>query len=215
MHTDSAHHAPESTPVRLIATPKKGLLHVMFLGPYSGLITHWTTAGSIPCLGEERCAQRVHACKEVWKGYAAVDVWEPITTTWYAAVLEITESLEHLLAGESLRGSVWALHRGGKGRHQEVIGRLEERRPVSSVRDAFDFRDLVESFFRMRELTWGVPNPVEPRRLMEILRQAGPQSQTGGDAPKPQRAKELPREAPQAGRLADAYRMPQPGRNGE
>jgi hypothetical protein len=154
-------------PVRILSVPAARPVLVAFLGPYRGLLTHWSAKRSLACPGANLCPPATHRQKVVWKGYAPVDEWSFQLELWLPGVLEITESLEHALAGRKLRGQVWMLSRLQSSERGPVCATYSETLDEAELRPAFSIQPILERFYHSADLLLDVPNPIPPRVLLE------------------------------------------------
>jgi hypothetical protein len=166
--------------VRILSVPEQVPVTVCFLGGYRGVSAHWIKKISAkggkpkwvshPCLGEMRCPPFIHREKTCWKGYAPVEHWEHQTKLWIPFVLEITESLEHVLRGRQLRGESWMLSRRlveGKG---PVVGIFSNRLPEEELSPEFDILPILERAWHEKDFLIDVPNPVKPMVMIQPRR---------------------------------------------
>lgn len=153
--------------VRLLSVPDTHPITVCFLGPYSGLLTHFHGKRTLPCLGAEMCPQPIHRNRIIWKGYAPVDQWFQELGLYVPAVLEITEGFEHRLNGRNIRGEVWALSRLERKPNSPVVALFSERLPDQVIRPSFPIRSIVESCYHAGTLLLDSPNPIPPAIMME------------------------------------------------
>lgn len=94
---------------------------------------------------------------------------------WYPAVLVVTEYLEELLRPRDLRGEVWALSKaGGKDRGNPVEGICVERLDPAKMRQPFDVKPVLLRLYHVADIPLGIPNPVEPKILLEPSPDAPP-----------------------------------------
>jgi hypothetical protein len=156
--------------------PKTGKSAIRFLGAYKGTLTHFQAGKTVPCLGEYDCPSPVHRLKLVWKAYAPVHYWRQQFRDWLPAVLEITERLEDLILGLTLRGTVWDLWRqAAEGKCQEVWGEQIGEVSESLLGPEFDVLPTVQRVIGRAIPLWGVSNP-KPRRVIvePVLGEAPP-----------------------------------------
>lgn len=168
MHSSGSPSVPPPLPVTILSATRALSVTVRFLGGYSGILEHWKGDASRPCPGVGSCPRAIHGSKTVWKGFAPVQSWSQERSYWEFAVLELTESLEELLAGRDLRGEVWHLYAelGAKGR-KRVTGQFVEKCSIVLIPMAFDTRPVVCRAYHTQDIEWGVCNPT-PRRLYLI-----------------------------------------------
>lgn len=151
-------------PVRVLSVPDSHPISVRFLGPILGLVTHWHTGKSVPCLGETRCPPSIHRARTFWKGYSAIESWDMACELWIPAVLEVTEALDHILHGRALRGEIWLLSRVQRGKKGQVVGVYSETLDDAKLRAPFSLLPVLERFYHVSALEIGIPNPV-PRQV--------------------------------------------------
>jgi hypothetical protein len=157
----SAQPPSPTDPVRVLRLEDDQAVTVRFLGGYEGTLTHWVQGHSIPCIGEAQCPLSVHRARTLWKGYAPVEWWSEGQRVWYPAVLEITEGLEEVLRGRSLRGEVWHLTRPKVRRESNpVLGAFCERVDATALPAAFSLLAVVERFFHPLPVVLGAKNPL-------------------------------------------------------
>jgi hypothetical protein len=165
--------APE--PVTLLAVTCHVNLVVLFLGQIHGLWVHWYQGRSVYCPGAEQCPASVHRRKRLWKGYAAVYLWDPKRALWLPRVLEVTESLGDHLRDREMRGEVWVLGRKDpKARTSAVIGRQLQTRDVSTLRPPFDIRPVLARVFSCDLVVLDADHPRPPVVMLEPARDTPP-----------------------------------------
>lgn len=176
MHHGDSPSQPRQHVVQLVSVPKAGLVVVCFVGPYRGMLTHYSRGETLPCIGEQECPSAIHRIRPVWKGYAPVRVYYSAGDWWLPGVLEITECLEELLRGRYLVGELWELTRAaGKRRTRPVEGRYVETRPIDGVFETFDILPVLQRRYHTKAIVLDIPNPVVPRVVLPVLRAPGPQ----------------------------------------
>lgn len=162
--------------VRIIDLQPGVPLTVRFLGPCLGMIAHWHSGRSHPCPGPADCLPAIHRCRSVWKGFAPGESWDETRRLWFPGVVPVTEALEEVLRGRTLRGEVWVLARHVEGRKAlPVTGVYCERQPECSLSPVFDITPVLLRAFHVPSILLGIPNPV-PAKL-EIGPSAGPAPQ--------------------------------------
>lgn len=137
---------------------------------YSGLFTHFVRGqGSKYCRGD-KCDTITHKLDRVWKGYAAVEVWNVSAENWMPAALEISEALELDFRGLWRRGQEWELFRdfpqGKKKKKQPVIGKLHKEHDPASMPPTFDFRPVLLHLYHVEIIQLGDDNPMPPRIII-------------------------------------------------
>jgi hypothetical protein len=163
-------------PVRILNVSKALMVTVRFLGVITGMLEHWPGRTSVPCRGVHLCDPATHRKKTVWKGFCPVECWDVQQKCWIPFVLEVTENLEELLAGQTLRGMVWSLFVAQSGKkHPAIEGVPMEQAAATPLRNAFDVRPIVERIKHWPGIEWDVPNPVPRRVLLEAVYGDAPQ----------------------------------------
>jgi len=154
---------------------------------YKGVFTHYVKRRSVLCGGDD-CDGPTHKTPKIWKGYAAVELWNAATNHWNPFVLEITESLELDLRGKWRRGQVWEFYREmpTKKKSMPITGKLLEERDPSSVPPEFDYRPVLLHLYHVHAIHLGVLNPMPPRVIVEASEGNGPAILAGAGAGKPQ-----------------------------
>lgn len=152
---------------------------------YCGLFTHFTTKGSVLC-DPGACPGAIHSLRQIWKGYAAVEVWLPQRGRWIPSVLELTEHLELDMRDLYERGQVWEVMRPKtvKKKHFPVTGKLLSILDPTKLREAFDFRPILRTLYHVQEIALGIKNPLPPRVYLEPSQDAPPMP-TAGPAKEP------------------------------
>jgi len=142
---------------------------------YSGLFTHYVKGRSVYCQGD-KCEAQVHKADKVWKGYAAVELWDSSCKKWNPVVLEISESLELDLRGLWRRGQVWEFYRElpTKKKSMPIMGKLLEERDAAAFPLAFDFKAVLLHLYHVHAIHLGTLNPMPPRVIV---------TQSDGDGP--------------------------------
>lgn len=142
---------------------------------YLGLFTHYVKRRSVLCQGED-CEAAIHRAGKIWKGYAAVELWNAPTNRWNPFVLEITESLELDLRGIWKRGQVWEFYRElpVKKKSMPISGKLLEERDPTTVPPAFDFRPVLLHLYHVHQIHLGALNPMPPRVIVKASEGDGP-----------------------------------------
>jgi len=166
-----------AVPIRTECCPEDGKANVRFLGRYFGTFTHYSKKGSTPCLGESECPSPLHKNRMIWKGFAPAEYYrrEPYND-WCPCVWEVTESLDHILAGISLRGTVWEIFRvpGDCGKPEVTALLLSVVHDEKSLRPAFDVKPCVARLYGYLPMQWDVKNHVPPRLRLEPSQDAPP-----------------------------------------
>lgn len=164
-----------SSPVEVLSVPVNVPVTVRFLGPIYGLDTHWRNGRTVPCDGDGDCPSSIHRTTLIWKGYAAVQAWEPGGRVWRPYVLEVTEALEEILRQRELRGEVWTLSRKqDRGKTDPVRGVFNEKLPEGKFSKEFDITPVLQRLFHRIKLNLGKCNPLPPKVMLEAV---------AGDAP--------------------------------
>lgn len=163
------------TTVRVLSVPESGGIVVRFLGPYAGCLTHFRGKRTIYCPGPGECPSSEHRLPTMWKGYAAVERWDPALRLWVPEVLEITECLEEDLRGQQLRGQVWLLaRRQEKGEPPACFGTFCEQVNPDSLRAAFLVVPVLKRLWHRDEVKLNKANPLPERIKLDPV---------AGDAP--------------------------------
>jgi len=164
-----------SAPVTVLAVPERLPLVVRFLGPVRGLELHWHQKRPVPCAGAADCPQSIHRTSIIWKGYAAVQLWDPAAKLWRAHALAVTSHLEERLRGRDLRGEVWSVWRDGeRGKNDPVYGVLCERLDPSTLTPAFDLLPILLRLYHVRSLRLDIPNETPARIVVAPTADAPP-----------------------------------------
>lgn len=157
--------APQVHPVRVLSVPVAPPIHVKFLGPLRGLLTHWCKSRSVPCDGASDCPITLHRSGTIFKAYAAVEYWIAHAGRWRGAVLEATANLEEYLRGRELRGQIWLLSREDeKEKSSPVVGAYCETVGEDLVSPVFPIEPVLFRFYNRTALVLDVVNPM-PRQL--------------------------------------------------
>lgn len=134
---------------------KAGPTLVRFLGPWSGIITHWNGKRPLACPGEDEC--RLHDQYPKWKGYAPGEVWSKTKRLWTPWIIELTVGFAECTGSIDLRGSCWLV-----SREKRVYG---ERAVVAVEQDRYDADRLQRPFavekgvckiYDTTRILWGV-----------------------------------------------------------
>lgn len=135
---------------------------------YGGLFTHYVRERSQYCPGDV-CACKHRKERRIWKGYAAVEVWEAENSFWRPIVLEMTENSEHCFAGRWRRGQVWRVFRRFGDAEQDsypVQAILLEETDPTNWPPASDWRlVMTRKFYHSTLVESHHPNP-RPRPVM-------------------------------------------------
>ena len=148
---------------------------------YGGLLTHYKGVGHY-CPGASSCT--MHSVKMQWKGYACVDIWDPVFKSWIPWVLEITENAELDMRGRWRRGQVWRLKLPKDVPGREVCGvRAEyvEDCKIETLPQPFDFSANLFWIYRANPIVLDQPNPMPPRKVLKPAEAAPPPGHTGKD----------------------------------
>ncbi len=161
--------------VRIEGVPKGDGIAVVFAGPIVGLLTHWTSGRSHACPGVSKCPVTIHRGRTVWKGYSPVRKWNPVQSTWTAAVLEITEALEEQLRGRELIGEMWHLMRSSHTKKSaQVTGVFYARRLEEALLKPFDIIAPLQRLYHTTELELGATNQLPAKIMVEPVVCQGP-----------------------------------------
>lgn len=120
---------------------------------YGGLFTHYVSKRSQYCPGD-RCSCQHRKQQRIWKGYGSVEIWVLDLKIWQPAVLEVTENLEHCLAGRWLRGQVWEISRRMPDSEQDsypVVGSLQQQLDPDRIPRDFDWMPIMQRKFHVLE----------------------------------------------------------------
>jgi hypothetical protein len=148
--------------------PAEATHRVIFLGPYSGQIEHWSSNRTFACPGGEVCRTSHAKYRVDWYAYAPVAYLDLRTNAYAPWVLQITSNLEFRLKGRELRGQVWDLARvPNRGKSAELLGELVEIKPQDSVPPEFSIRPPLERLFGKGRLYLGSCNPTPPPLILE------------------------------------------------
>jgi len=141
---------------------------------YAGLFTHYTRGRSVYCKGDQ-CDSVVHKVDRIWKGYAAVELWNVATKKWTPVVLEISEALELDLRGLWKRGQVWEFYRDRptSKKAMPIMGKLLEERGPDSVPPPFDFKAVLMHLYHQPIIHLGALNPM-PARILVLDSEGAP-----------------------------------------
>lgn len=162
-----------STAVQVVEVKPSVPITVRFLGPCQGLLTHWHAGRSHPCPGPGECPQAIHRARTVWRGYAPAEVWDESARLWRPGVQPITEALEEVLRGRTLRGEVWILARSQEGKKSGPLeGVYCERQQEECLSACFDILPVLLRFYHCSTLLLGVANPMPAKLTLEAA--AGP-----------------------------------------
>lgn len=200
-------------PVEILSVKDDQSCVVRFLGGYSGTILHYLGWNYAPCKEpDEVCPASIHTKRKLWRGWSPVEQWDDVAGVWWPMVLEITEYLEEILRGRSLRGEVWGISRPKvKKTGSPVVGVFVERQPQESLRKPFEIKSVLLRAYHVDDMQLGKPNPVPPKLIL------GP---TEGERPialvEQQREEERPPGPEEKKRLQDliASLGGKPSRNG-
>lgn len=181
-----------------------------------GLITHYfkppkSQGESKYCPGEEQgCAY--HKLPKLWKGYAAVEVWDSHSGLWFPTVLEITEHLELDFRGVWKRGQQWVLSRAAEVKEKRtpvVAGLLGEDTDPKLPR-AFDYLPVLQTVYHCPAIQLGCANPLPARVVLKASTGAPPIGTVFKDVPKQSDADQKTfRELLQAYKLTNAQKVQQ------
>jgi hypothetical protein len=171
----SGSREPQSVRIRVVSVPQAKPLTLLFLGPYGGLFTHWARSQTVACLGESLCPPAIHRGRAIWKGYCPAEFWDAALELWIPCVFELTESMEHLLAGRRIRGEVWTCSRDGNRKTGTVQGLYSEKFDEEDLRAAFDVLPILESVFHTSGLELTATNPVPAAVLSQPRSARAPQ----------------------------------------
>jgi hypothetical protein len=142
---------------------------------YRGIFTHYARGRSVYCQGD-KCEATLHKLDRVWKGYAAVELWNVATKKWNPVVLEISEALELDLRGFWKRGQVWEFYRDlpTKKKSMPIMGKLLEERDPLAMPPEFDFKPVLLHLYHVQSIRLDCLNPMPPRVMVTESDGAGP-----------------------------------------
>lgn len=154
--------APKNPAVRLVELKINIPRTVIFLGPATGMMTHYVAGQSEHCLGEEKCDKALHRITPAWKGYAPVLEYQPDTHLWHAMVLEITAGLwVESLDGVTLRGQQWSIVRKKEGRNRKpVYGEYCDTMSADQLPQAHGVKGVLKNIYGDLDFVLGVPCPI-------------------------------------------------------
>ena len=167
---------PLPAPVRRLGVLRvaEGQSHnVIFVqgGPILGLLTHYESKRSFPCDGES-CLRCKKSFDVVWKGYAAVLLWDKAAKQWWPTVLEVTESLELDLRGRVQHSGMWEITRAvatKPGRHPPIVGHEMKRGPAPLLCPTFDLLPAVHWLYHDYEIKVALPSPIPGRATVSMV----------------------------------------------
>jgi hypothetical protein len=135
-----------------------------------GLLTHWDKKRSWYCRGED-CAHPRHRQGSVWKGYAAVEVWDGCNKVWSPVVWELTEAAEVDVRGVFARGQVWKLTREAESdsKKKPVRAKLHDQLEVSTLRPEPEVLPVLRALYHVADLVANVRNPMPDRVMVEAV----------------------------------------------
>lgn len=184
-------HSPAAAPtivraLRILQIEPGTDYHIWTLSDkYGGLLTHFKQR-SFYCGGKD-CPSHVHLKSDtIWKGYAAVGVWNPATKKWMPWVLEISEHLELDFRGLWKRDQVWEIWRDnlGKKKTTPITAKLlEDSHDAKLCPPAFDYLPVLKTRYHTSHIQLNHFNPLPPRVLVEDVAGPGPEilaSREGG-----------------------------------
>jgi len=166
-----------SVAIRIESCPKEGKAAVRFLGRYFGTFTHHNAKGSVPCPGDNgECPAAAHKARKIWKGFAPAEYYRGGQYgDWCPCVWEVTENLNEILDGLTLRGTVWEISRvPGETGKPEVSGVLIATAAERDLRPTFDVFPHVARIYGFRPMQWDVKSHIPPRLRLDPVK---------GDAP--------------------------------
>ena len=178
-------HAPApgaAVPIRIENCPQEGSVHIRFLGSYVGTFMHYggPKQPPRPCVGDG-CPATIHSKRKQWRGYAPAEWYrrDPYND-WCACVFEVTESLNEILDGIELRGTIWEISRiiGDCGKREVNavhVGVVES----ADLRPAWDVFPMVSRMLHFLPMQWGVPSHVPARIRMLPVKAPAPTNGIG------------------------------------
>jgi hypothetical protein len=168
--------SPRAGVLRIFRVEEGTTVHARVLSEgYQGLFTHYARGRSVYCAGE-KCDSTVHKLDRVWKGYAAVELWNVATKRWNPVVLEISEALELDLRGLWKRGQVWEFWRDvpTKKKSMPIMGKLHAERDPATFPPAFDYKPVLLHLYHIQAVHLGSLNPMPPRVIVTESEGEGP-----------------------------------------
>lgn len=174
---------------------------------YGGCFTHYVKERSQYC-DPEGCRWGCPKAPQIWKGYAAADVYDDAVKLWLPVCFELTEALELDFRDKWQRGQVWRVTRPvkKKKKNEARFAVLIEQHSESSLPPEFDFLPCLLNTFHIFAIDLCHKNPLPPRVLVQAAAGPVPGQQKKPDAPvSPQ---ELSDFAQRARLLANIGRMP-------
>lgn len=155
-----------------------------------GLFTHYVkpkgSAGSSAwCAGEGQGCEN-HKLPRLWKGYAAIEVWDSHSGLWFPTVFEITEHLELDFRGVWKRGQQWVVSRGPvvKDKNPPVVAGLLGNDPDENLPRAFDYLPVLQTVYHAPSIQLGCANPLPARVVLKASTAAPPIGTIFKDVPK-------------------------------
>lgn len=140
---------------------------------YGGCFTHYVKERSQYC-DPQACRWGCPKAPQVWKGYAAADVYDDNAKLWMPVCFELTEALELDFRGRWRRGQVWRVTRPVKKKKKQEarFAVFVEQHPECSLPQEFDFIPCLLNTFHIFAIDLAFKNPLPPRVLVEAT--AGP-----------------------------------------
>jgi len=148
--------------------------HVRLLSPtYGGLFTHWIKGRSQYC-DPNGCQHGCPKTPQVWKGYAAADVYDVNAKLWMPICLELSEALELDFRGQWERGQIWKISRPIATSCKRVprFGVMVESHPESCLPQEFNYLPCLLNMYHVFAIDLTFKNPLPPRVLVSAA--AGP-----------------------------------------
>jgi|SRR5579864_57661 len=142
-----------------------------------GLFTHFVRNRSHYCPGEG-CQPLYHRTDIVWKGYAAVELYNIARKKWTPAVLEVTEHMELDLRDIYARGQIWELYRHTQTAKKStpVMAKLHEEKDPASMPPCFDIVPVLKHLYHVHRIDLTKKNPLPSRVYVTESDDAPPQA---------------------------------------
>jgi len=175
--------ASASRPVQILKVEVGKSTRVRFLAGYLGGLLHYGGKRYSPCPNPETCPATIHRQPTVWKGWAAAEVLDASAGVWWPTVVEVTEKLDEVLSGRSLRGECWDLVRlASRRKGKPLTGTFVKNYALDRLRPAFDVLPVLQRCYHVLEIALGLPNPM-PRQ--QVFTAAVDDAEAAPPAPAP------------------------------
>lgn len=144
-------------------------VRVRLLSPrYGGCFTHWRGGRSRYCPGEAgKCPN--HKLDKQWKGYGAIQYYDPHADLWIPSVLELTEHAELDFRNVWKRGQYWDMKRPKdvESKKFPVTAKLAHDGSGLKVPDSFNYLPVLLTMYHQESIELNVPNPIPPKVILE------------------------------------------------